>query len=86
MDDETAAVRRAVGTLSNLLARQYAPALDRMIELLGAEGSMHTVGSSLAAALAELRLPPPPAELERALLMAAFRVISTGRVPGCPDA
>lgn len=68
------------------LAQQYGPALHRMVELLGAEGSRHSFGSAMEAALLELGLPPPPPAIEMGLLTSAFRIIAGGRVPGCPDA
>jgi hypothetical protein len=66
--------------------QKYAPVLQRMVELMGAPGSQQlTFGQAMSRASAELRLPVP-SHMEEHLLVAAFKVISSGRIPGCPDA
>lgn len=67
-------------------SEKYAPVLGRMVELLGAAGSQRlSFGQALRRASEELRLPVPP-HMEAHLLTAAFKVISSGRIPGLPEA
>jgi len=66
--------------------RTYAPVLGRMVELLGAPGSQQlSFGKALA--LASIALATPiPLHMEGPLLTAAFEIISSGKIPGLPEA
>ena len=66
--------------------QKYAPVLARMVELLGAAGSQQlSFGQALVRASDELRLHVPP-HMQGPLLTAAFKVLATGKIPGCPEA
>lgn len=67
------------------LGHVFGPVLMRMVELLGAQDGPRRFGEAMELAKAELGLNPPP-EVEAALLKAAFQIIVSGRLPGCPDA
>lgn len=68
-------------------ARRFAPVLERMVEIMGAERAERgmTFGKAMALAAHQLRTPVPP-DMEEPLLVSAFQVISGGRIPGAPDA
>jgi hypothetical protein len=66
--------------------QKYAPVLGRMVELLGAPGSQQlTFGQALLRASKELRITVPT-YMNGALIMAAFKVIAGGKIPGLPEA
>ncbi len=65
-------------------ARKYAPVLDRMVTILGSESGV-TFGVAMARASSELGLKVPE-HMVMPLMVSAFKVISTGRIPGAPDA
>lgn len=67
-------------------AHRVAPVLVRMLELCGAPGAENLgLGLALERAARELGIPVPP-ETRPALFSAAFRILGSGRIPGCPDA
>jgi hypothetical protein len=65
-------------------AKTYAPVLERMVEILGKKNRL-TLGEALAIASNELRIVIPR-DMEGPLQSAAFGIISTGKMPGAPDA
>lgn len=78
----TSAARR------NALARQYAPVLAKMVEIMTAEearGVRITFGLALELA-SKIEETPIPREAEEYLLTAAFSAVVNRRIPGCPDA
>lgn len=69
-------------------ARRFAPVLARMVELIAdaqTRGERLSFGAALRRAAADMGIPVP-ADEEAHLLTAAFQVVATGRIPGCPDA
>ena len=65
---------------------KYAPVLARMVELLGQDDlSQVKFGEALDQAAREYHLEVP-ADVQMALLRAAFKILATGRLEGCPDA
>ncbi len=67
------------------LGHTFGPVLMRMVELLGDRPKGLTFGSALAQACTELDLHPPR-PVQVALLSAAFKIMTRGKLPGCPDA
>jgi hypothetical protein len=65
-------------------ARAYALLLAKMVELVGTHPKLR-FGRALDVACGELAMDPPE-HIRRELLTRAFQVMSTGRIPGCPDA
>ena len=63
----------------------YAPVLERMIEILGANDHGVTFGAAMDRASREKGLPVPPHMVEP-IMVAAFSVIANGRIPGLPEA
>lgn len=65
---------------------KYAPVLERMIEILGAEnGEKVTFGTALELASKELNILVPD-HMFGPLLTSAFQIIGGRRIPGAPDA
>ena len=64
-----------------------APVLQRMVEIMGAKGNERGVsfGAALERAQRETGITVPP-EMEQHLLTTTFQIISSGRIPGAPDA
>ncbi len=66
---------------------RFAGVLERMVELLVNTPGPVSFASALRDASAELGIPVEPgSDAESALLCAAFQIVSSGRLPGCPDA
>jgi hypothetical protein len=66
--------------------KTFAPVLQRMVEILGAESSERvTFGDAMTQASRELNIPVPD-HMVAPLLTSAFKVIGSGRIPGAPDA
>jgi len=64
----------------------YAPVLQRMVEILGSSNERGTTfGAALEQASKEKGIPVPK-HMYGPLLVSAFKVIATGKIPGCPDA
>jgi hypothetical protein len=63
---------------------KYAPILERMVTLLGADEKLK-FGEALKRASSELSIDVPE-HMEGPLLISAFRVIGSGKIPGAPDA
>lgn len=70
--------------MNDMQARAYAPVLAKMVELLGSTPSLR-FARALDIACAELAIDPPE-DIRAELLVRAFQVIGSGRIPGCPDA
>lgn len=70
--------------MNDIQARMYAPVLAKMVELLGTHPKLR-FSRVLDVACAELQMDPPE-QIRAELLVRAFTVVSTGRIPGCPDA
>ena len=68
-------------------ARHWSPVLEKMVELVNEVGGV-TFGEALARACKELSMKPPPSDsdAEGALLVSAFRIVGSKRIPGAPDA
>ena len=63
----------------------YAPVLERMVEILGANDTGVSFGQAMDRASKEKGIPVPKHMVEP-LLVAAFKVIGSGRIQGSPDA
>lgn len=63
----------------------YAPVLQRMIEILGANDTGVTFGEAMDRASKEKNISVPDHMIEP-IMVAAFSVIASGRIPGAPDA
>lgn len=67
-------------------AVKYAPVLERMVEIMGDPKSERvTFGDAMKRAAEELGIEVPE-HMHEPLLVMAFRVISSGRIPGAADA
>lgn len=66
-------------------ALEYGPVLERMVELLGQEGSRETFGTALERAQREVGVMVPE-EYQSAVITAAFKIIMHGGIPGAPEA
>ena len=74
------------GAEADELGRRYAPVLQEMVEMLGAEGDNKlTFGQALEQAQAKTGIVVPE-DMHAHLLTSAFQIISSGRIPGLPDA
>lgn len=78
--------RAMLESVISVLALRWAEALERMIVLLGEQPKGLSFQAAFEQALREKKLTKPPAELEQGMLLAAFEIVSTGRIPGAPDA
>jgi hypothetical protein len=64
--------------------RRLAPVLERMVEILGSEDST-PMSAALLRASAELAIEVP-ADMEGPIYVAAYRVITSGGIPGAAEA
>ena len=62
-------------------AKKYAPVLERMVEILGVKNSKLSFGDAMKRAARELDIVIPEAMVPP-LLTSAFKVISSGKIPG----
>ncbi|MFA5202904.1 MAG: hypothetical protein WC708_00610 [Lentisphaeria bacterium] len=66
-------------------AYMYAPILGKMVDIMAADNKM-TFGSAYEAAKQATGILKVPQHIETAIMTAAFKVISSGKIPGAPDA
>ena len=67
-------------------ARVYAPVLMRMIDVMSGRGG--TFGEALTVAAADCGhdVATMPPEVVESILVLAFRIVGSGRIPGAADA
>lgn len=63
----------------------YAPILGKMVDIIAADNKI-TFGSAFEAAKQATGILKVPQHIENAIMTAAFKVISSGKIPGAPDA
>lgn len=63
----------------------YAPILGKMIDIMAADDKT-TFGSAFEAAKQATGILKVPQHIETAIMSAAFKVISSGKIPDAPDA
>lgn len=63
----------------------YAPILEKMIDIMAANDKI-TFKSAFETAKQITGILEVPQHIENAIMTAAFKVISSGKIPGAPDA
>lgn len=66
-------------------AYKYAPILGKMVDIMAANDKI-TFGSAFEVAKQATGILEVPQHIETAIMTAAFKVISSGKIPGAPDA
>lgn len=68
-------------------AYRCAPILERMIELLTAEGAKRvTFGEAFTQAKRDTGVADVSEKMESHLMRLAFQIVASGKIPGAPDA
>jgi hypothetical protein len=66
-------------------AYKYAPILGKMVDIMAADDKI-TFGSAFEAAKQATGILEVPQHVESGIMTAAFKIISSGKIPGAPDA